>query len=135
MAFYTNFYLRGSKLYLRGYDKGLPIAETVWLKPYLFAQSPKGDYKTIDGKTVGRVNFDSVRDARDFIEKYKNVDQFPIYGSANFGYVYINDKYRNDIEYDPGQVSVVTLDIECDSSDGFPDIRLADKVITAITLR
>lgn len=135
MAFYTNFFSRGSRVYVRGYSMGQPFEEVHWYKPYLFVQSKKGSYKTIDGKPVDKVEFESVRDARDFVEKYKNVEQFQVYGSTNFPYVYINDRFHGDIEYDPSHVNVVTLDIECDSSDGFPDIAKADKMLTAITIR
>lgn len=135
MAFYTNFFSRGSRIYVRGYSMGQPFDEVIQYKPYLFVPSKKGTYKTIDNKPVDKIGFDSVRDAKDFIEKYKGVEQFPVYGSTNFPYVYINDRFNQDIEYDPAQVSVVTLDIECDSSDGFPDVATADKKLTSITLR
>jgi DNA polymerase elongation subunit (family B) len=135
MTFYTNFFLRGSKLYIRGYDKGLPFDDVLYYKPYLFVPAKSGSYKTIDGKTVDKIEFSTVREAKDFIEKYKDIDQFQVYGSTNFAYVYINDCFKNDVEYDASLVSVLTLDIECDSSDGFPDIGLADKMLTSITIR
>jgi DNA polymerase elongation subunit (family B) len=135
MTFYTNFFLRGSKLYIRGYDKGLPFDDVLYYKPYLFVPAKSGSYKTIDGKTVDKIEFSTVREAKDFIEKYKDIDQFQVYGSTNFAYVYINDRFKNDVEYDASLVSVLTLDIECDSSDGFPDIGLADKMLTSITIR
>lgn len=135
MAFYTNFFSRGSRVYVRGYDKGQFFDEVVYYKPYLFVPSKKGMFRTIDGRQVDKVQFDTIRDARDFVEKYKDVEQFKVYGSTNFPYVYINDRFRGDVEYDPTKVSVVTLDIECDSSDGFPDIATADKMLTSITLR
>lgn len=135
MAFYTNFFSRGSRVYVRGYSMGQPFEEVHHYKPYLFVPNPKGDYRTIEGAPVSKIEFDSIRDARDFVDKYKHVDQFNIYGSTNFPYVYINDTFPGDIEYDPSHVNVLTLDIECDSSDGFPDIEKADKMLTAITLR
>ena len=135
MDFYTNFFLRGNKLYLRGYSSGLPYEEVIWVKPYLFAQASNGKYKTIDGKTVSKIDFSSVREARDFNEKYKNIEQFSIYGSTNFGYVYINDRFKGEVDFDASLISKVTLDIETDSEDGFPDIALADKKITSIAIR
>jgi DNA polymerase elongation subunit (family B) len=135
MAFYTNFFSRGSRVYLRGYSMGQPFEEVHYYKPYLFVPSKKGTYKTIDGRTVDKIQFDTIRDARDFVEKYKNIDQFQVYGSTNFPYVYINDRFSGDIEYDHSHVRVITLDIECDSSDGFPNIETADKMLTSITIR
>lgn len=135
MAFYTNFFLRGSKLYIRGYDKGLPFDDVLYYKPYLFVPSKKGSYKTISGKTVDKIEFSTAREARDFIEKYKDIDQFEVYGSTNFAYVYINDRFQGDIDFNSSLLSVITLDIECDSSDGFPNIALADKMLTSIAIR
>lgn len=135
MAFYTNFFMHGSKLYIRGYDKGLPFDDVLYYKPYLFVPSKKGTYKTIDGRSVDKIEFSTVREAKDFIEKYKDVDQFQVYGSTNFAYVYINDRFKDDIDFDSSLLSVLTLDIECDSSDGFPNISLADKMLTSITIR
>jgi hypothetical protein len=42
--FYTNFYARGNKIYLRGYQNGKRISEEVDYQPYLFIPSEKGDY-------------------------------------------------------------------------------------------
>ena len=134
--FYTNFFLRGSKVYLRGIDKhGQRVQEIVKYKPYLFVPDKEGEYKTIKGQPVGRIDFDSVRDARDFVERYKDVHNFTVYGSTNFGYNYINDNYPGQLDHDRSKINVITLDIEVESDDGFPDPVKADKMITAITLR
>jgi DNA polymerase elongation subunit (family B) len=136
LAFYTNFFLRGNKIYTRGYDKGLAFQDVEEYKPYLFALDKRGkEYKTIDGRSVSKIDFENVRAARDFVERYKDVEQFPIYGNTNYAYVYINDRFPGEIEFDPFKVSVVTLDIECDSENGFPDVDSASQELTAITLR
>ena len=135
MAFYTHVHLRGDKVYVRGYDKGQRVKDVVAYKPYLFIQKQNGNYKTLDGKTVEKLPFDSVRDAKDFIEQYNDVSNMDIYGLTNFAYLYIFDKYKGDIDYDPKQVTIGTLDIECAADEGFPDIQKADKPLTAITVR
>jgi hypothetical protein len=133
--FYTNFYSRGNKIYLRGYQNGKRISEEVDYQPYLFIPSEKGDYKTLDNKKVGKVNFSSMKEARDFVKRYSEVSNFTFYGLTNYQYVFINDEYPGQIDYDPELVSVVTIDIEVASDDGFPDIKQASKPITAISLR
>ena len=135
MAFYTHVHLRGDKVYVRGYDKGQRVKDVVAYKPYLFIQKQNGNYKTLDGKTVEKLPFDSVRDAKDFIEQYNDVSNMDIYGLTNFAYLYIFDNYKGDIDYDPKQVNIGTLDIECAADEGFPDIQKADKPLTAITVR
>ena len=135
MKFYTNFFTRGKKIFVRGYENGRPFEKIETYKPYLFMENKDGDYKTIQGKSASRVDFGDITEAKEFIEKYKDVDNFNIYGLDAFQYTYIYDNYKGEIEYDPSLVSVVSLDIECISDQGFPNIRFADKEITAITIR
>jgi len=135
MSFYTNVYLRGNRVYVRGFDKGLRFKDVVNYTPYLFIPKANGNYKTLDGKSVGKLDFDSVSDARDFISRYEQVSNMEIYGLTTFLYLYIFDNYKGDIDYDPKLVNIATIDIECAADEGFPDIQRADKPLTAITLR
>jgi len=135
MAFYTSVFQRGDKIYMRGFDKGLRISDIDYYKPYMFIPKQGGKYKTLDGRDVGRIDFDSIGDAKDFVEKYKDVSNMEIFGINTFAYLYIFDKFKGDIDYDPQLVRIGTLDIECAADEGFPDIQKADKPITAITVR
>ena len=135
--FYTNVYMRGEKIYMRGFDKGLRIKEVIQYKPYLFLPSKKSNtiYKTLDGKPVEKMMFDSIPDARDFVSKYSEVSNMEIFGLTTFPYLYIYDNFKGDIDYDPKIVNIGTLDIECAADEGFPDIQKADKELTAINIR
>jgi len=135
--FYTNVFMRGDYIYLRGFDKGLRIKEKINYKPYVFIPSNKGNYKTLQNKSVDKLVFDSIKDAKGFIEKYSEVSNFEFYGltGPNFKYLYIFDNFKGDIDYDPQLVKVGTLDIECAADEGFPSIERADKPLTAITIR
>lgn len=137
MNFYTNIHIRGNEVLLRGVEDGEKIQLAVPYKPYLFVPSQDNNtkYKTLKGQPVKRIDFDSIREAREFVAMYKKVDNFPIYGLMNYGYTFINDKYKGEIQYDVSKISVVTIDIETASDGGFPDIETANKQITAITLR
>ena len=133
--FYTNVFQRGNRMYVRGFDKGLRYTDVVNYKPYLFIAKQNGKYKTLDGKPVEKLEFDSITEARDFISRYDQVSNMEIYGLTTFPYLYIFDIFKGDIDYDPKLVNVATIDIECAADEGFPDIQKADKPITAITLR
>ena len=135
MKFYTSVYQRGDKIYVRGYEDGQRVEFVEKYQPYLFLPKKDGFYRTLDGKQVDKMQFDSISDARDFCEKYKDVSNFDYYGLNNYQYVFMYDYYNGEIQYDPSLVSVVTIDIECAADEGFPDIQKADKEITAITLR
>jgi DNA polymerase elongation subunit (family B) len=135
MKFYTNVYQRGDKIYVRGYEDGQLVEEIINYKPYLFLTKPNGFYRTLDGKTCDKMQFDSISDGKDFIERYTDVSNMDIYGLTHFMYVFMYDTYPGEMEYDPSLVSVVSIDIECAADEGFPNIQKADKEITAITLR
>ena len=137
-AFYTNVSRQSNNLLVRGVDEnGHRFTRKVKYKPYLFIpqQGPvEGEYRTIEGKPVGKMDFDSMSEAREFLKQYDDVSGMEIYGLTDFTYLYINDRYRKQISYDPALIISVGIDIEVSSEGGFPDIASADKEVTAITL-
>ena len=137
MKFYTNVYSRGNKVYLRGYDNGKRVSKIVDYAPYMFIPAQKNamtEFRTLDGRPVEKMKFDSISDARDFVKQYDEVSNFEIFGLTNFQYLFIYDNYRDEIQFDPAKINIISLDIETDSSGGFPDIVKANKEVTAITL-
>lgn len=137
MYFYTNVFSRGDKIYLRGYKDGRRFSDTINYKPYLFVSSEgktNTNYKTLSGRPVVKMDFDSISDARDFLKRYEDVANYDVYGLTNFQYLFIYDKFHGEINYDASMINIIGIDIETDSSDGFPDIEKADKEVTAITL-
>lgn len=140
MKFYTSFHQYGNRVLLRGYEFGNRVQKKLHYEPTLYVTRGNGakavsEFKTLDGTPVYPIKFDGIREARDFIKKYEDIENFSFYGSTNYAYCCVNEEYPGQIEYDPSLVAVVCLDIETDSSNGFPNIALADKAITAITMR
>jgi DNA polymerase elongation subunit (family B) len=133
--FYTDVCRRGNYIFRRGYEKGLRVADKIPYSPYVFIPKDNGKHRTIDGKPVEKLQFDSMADAKDFLQRYEDVSNMEIYGLTLFEYLYVFDEYKGDIDYDPKMVKVGILDIECAADDGFPDIQRADKPLTAITIR
>lgn len=135
MNFFTNVHQRGDKIYVRGYNNGKREQFVEQYHPYLFIQKQNGNYKTLDGTPVDKIEFDSISEAKDFIARYKDVSNMDIYGLNTFAYTYIFDNFKGEINYDPKIIRIGNIDIECAADEGFPDIQKADKEITAITLR
>lgn len=137
MKFYTNVTLKGNNILLRGYENGERVQHTIPCKPYLFihSKSPDSMYRNLKGTPVDRLDFDTPSEARDFIKRYQDVDNFTVYGMTNWVYPFINDYYPGEIDYDPKLISKVNIDIEVAADEGFPNIQTADKEITAITMR
>jgi hypothetical protein len=99
MYFYTNVHLHKGKLLVRGYENGSRIREEYKCKPYLFVPSKSEDtlYRTLEGKSVERVGFDSPSEAKDFVNRYDDVHGFQIYGMTNHVYPFINDHFPKTI--------------------------------------
>src|SRR6056300_988113 len=126
----------GNKMLVRAIEKDKRVQYEAKYKPYLFVKSPDGmgEYKTIHGNPVKRVDFDSIRDAKDFIQRYEDVGGFEYYGMTTFLYPFINDRFPGVIDYDRSMINVVSYDAEMLSDDGFPDPHKAEKEVTAISL-
>ena len=133
--YYTNVYNRFNNVYVRGYENNKPFTEISHYKPYVFVPKQNGMYRTIKGKSVDKLSFDSIGDAREFLKTYEGVTNMEIYGLTTFPYLFLYDNFHGEQQYDLSEISVVSLDIECAADEGFPDIKEADKEITAISLR
>jgi hypothetical protein len=122
MFFYTNVFARGNKIYLRGYKDGRRHSDIIEYKPYLFVPSDNKTntkHKTLSGKPVIRMDFDSISDARDFTKRYEDVANYDIYGLTNFQYLFIYDKFHGDMAYDTSQINVITIDIETNTGNKY----------------
>ena len=134
--FYTNVHRRGNNILLRGYDEnGTEVKEKVAYQPYLFIPAEEGHYRTLLGHPAEKKQFESMKDAKEFITQFKGVSNFNFYGMTQWVYPFIFDNYRTEIKYDPSIIKVANIDIEVAADDGFPDIQDAIKEITAICLR
>ena len=141
-TFYTDVTRRrsGNKIFFRGYHNGRPVKKSVTYRPTLFmGPVKKGSEAPIEAHSLKGVALTSVEpgtmwECKQFVEKYKDVDGFDVYGTDRFEHQFIQDHFQ-DVEWDRALVNVTTIDIECMSDKGFPDIRLANQPITAITIK
>jgi DNA polymerase elongation subunit (family B) len=135
LKFYTNVSRKGNNILERGYEDGRPYKKVIPYKPYLFVNSTQDSkYKTIHDKPVSRIDFPSMKDAKNYIDSYKDVSGHEIYGLTNYEFTYIYDNFEKGFEYDFSLLNIVNIDIETMSDTGFPSVEKADKEITAITL-
>lgn len=136
MKFYTHFSRAGNYILERGYENGKRFQRRTEYNPCLYVRSQKEtDFKTLSGDFVSQIQLGTMRDAGDFIRKYEDVQNFDIFGSTNFAYVYINEVYPDEIPYDPSYIAIANIDIEVGSDNGFPEPALATEPITAITFK
>jgi hypothetical protein len=134
--FYTHFTRYGNKILERGYENGRRYTRKVDYQPTLYVPSKTpAEYTTLDGKYVSPLTMESMREASDFIKRYEGVQSFDVYGSTNFAYIYVNEVYPNQVDYDPTQLTIANIDIEVGSENGFPEPAQASEPITAITFK
>jgi DNA polymerase elongation subunit (family B) len=137
MNFYTNVGRYGNMLLYRGIENGNRVSRKVKYKPTLYvATSKPTDWKALDGTPVAPVTqFESMRDAKDWISLNKDVSGRKIYGNNRYISTFINEKFPGNIEFDRNAINVTTIDIEVASDDGFPEPDVASKEVTAICIK
>lgn len=136
MDFYTNVRVYGKYVLYRGIEGGKHVSRRVEYRPTFFVPSKKkSKYKTLAGNPVEPIEPGDIYDAREFLDRYKDVDTFPIYGNNRYEYAYVADLYPEDIIWDRKYIAVAYLDIEVKSENGFPEPEYAAEEVTAITVK
>ena len=135
MNFYTNISRYGNSLLYRGYENGKKISKRIKYKPTLFVSSNKGEWKSIDGVQCAPIQFDSMRDAKNWIDENKHTAGRQIFGYDRYIPAFINEEFPGTIEYNRNQINVTTIDIEVQSDEGFPHPDTADYPVTAICIK
>ena len=136
MEFYTNVNRYGNSLLYRGYDNGKRVARKVTFSPTLYAATQKETgYKSIDGVNLEPRLFDTMRDAKDYLATYKDVNNFQVYGNTNYISQFIYEKFPGVIQFNRDVVNVTTIDIEVASDDGFPFPEEAAHTVISICIK
>lgn len=145
-TFYIDVQKKRNNILVTGYHEGKRFIDRVPYKPYLFMPSKVDtEYKTLDDKPVSRIDFETMSEAREFYQKYSDIQNFNIYGLDQFIYTYIYDNYPGEIQYNPKLIKTWFIDIETSPTEldsdgnilnsGFPDVETANQEITAITIK
>lgn len=136
-AFYTSVCRYGNSMLYRGYDgHGKRVYKKDNFKPkYYVPSQAESVWRGLDGAVVGPVEFDSMREAKQWLDQYREVSGLKIYGHSNMIHQYITQRYPGDIIWDRDKVNVTTIDIETAYEDGFPEPDIADQSVLAITLK
>jgi DNA polymerase elongation subunit (family B) len=136
MQFYTSISRYGNSLLYRGYEDGKRVKRKIAFKPTLYVKG-KGNskYNTLDGVNVDAIKLDSMREAKEFIEKYEGIDNFKIYGNTNYIAQFIAETFPGEIKFEREKIRVHNIDIEVASDAGFPEPEQAAHPVTAICIK
>ena len=138
MKFYTNVFQIGNSMLIRGYDNGKHFSDRQEFHPTFFVPSKKkrSKWKTLDGQLVEPVKPGTIRDCREFIDKYSQVQGFNVYGNERYVHQYISENYPEDeIKFDLSKIKLVTIDIEVAAESGFPDVFNCAEELLLITIQ
>ena len=135
MNFYTNVTRYGNMILYRGYENGKKVSHKIKYAPTLFVSSPKGDWTSLSGDKCAPIKFDTMREAKEWVQQNKEVAGRKIFGNTRYISSFINEYFPGKIEFDRNLINVTTIDIEVASDDGFPEPEEASKEITAICLK
>jgi DNA polymerase elongation subunit (family B) len=127
----------GDHFLVRGYENGKHFITREKFNPTLFIPAnKKTKYKTLTGDYVDEIHPGTVRECREFIKKYENVEGFKIYGNDKYIYQYISETYpEEELKFDINKIKLTTLDIEVASENGFPDVESAAEEVLLITIQ
>ena len=135
MNFYTNISQWGNTLLLREVVNGQRLTRRVKYKPTLYAPvAEPTEWKTLDGKYVTPVKFDTMKESREWVDNYKNQPEM-VFGSTMYAYNFIAESYSNAVEYDIDKILIVTIDIEVQCENGFPNPKDAIEPLLSITVK
>ena len=135
-SFYTNIQLAGDTILYRGYEDGEPVQYRANFSPTLYTLSRnKEKCTTLDGRPVAPIQFQTAREARDFIKQYDSVENFEVHGYERFVYQYIRREFPKDIDYNIDQMRIYALDIEVQCENGFPNVEEAAEEMLSITIK
>jgi DNA polymerase elongation subunit (family B) len=141
MSFYTSVHRMGGSILYRGYtENGTRIHERIKFSPTFFVKAKFQDYAeggwtALDGTKVEPMEFDSINDAKEFFETYKDVDNFKVFGNNNYVAQFINERFPGEIKPDLKHIAIGNIDIEVKSDDGFPFPEQAAYPITSIAYK
>ena len=137
MKFYTSVLPYRGRLLVRGVDKdGSQKKYRINYKPSLFIPTAKeSEYKTLDGRNVAKIKFNSIPETTKWINEYKDVANFEYFGNTRHQYPFIADEFPGKIDWDLKQVKLLSIDIECESENGFPNPDDAAEPLICITVK
>lgn len=142
LKFYTFADTKSGKFFHRYYEDGERKIEVHNEYPLeLFTKSTSKKYesnqKSLHGKPLQRLKFNSIEEAKEFTKNHENIDgDNGIHGQTNYINQFISSQYPGEILFDSSNFRICYIDIEVDvDGTGFPSPDKAEHRVTAITMK
>ena len=140
MTTYTYVSQRGDNILCRGFhENGQRFDLKEQYNPVLFIDSKKNKkesevFHDINGTQVYPVSPGTISDCREFLDRYKDVEGFNVYGMTSWVTQYTSDKFPGEYVFDSTKIRVLFFDIETTIGNSFPDPAVADQEILLISV-
>ena len=130
--FYTNIEVRGDTVYYRGYENDMPVQQKIAYRPHLFTdtQDQTSKYTLFNStKKLAKRDFESISAMKQFIDTYKDVPNYGIYGCKDISRQFIGNTFSGEIDWDYSKTKIFFFDIETCVSHLLvePDVRVQIK--------
>ena len=103
--------------------------------PTLYAPVLKQtSHKTLDGKYVTPIKHETMKDAKEWVEQYKDQPHM-VYGNTLYAYSYLSEEYPDRVNWNMDNILLITLDIEVECENGFPNVEQAIEPLISITIK
>lgn len=132
---YTYFKPWGNNILLKYRKNGKSYSKKIdFYKPSLYLKDNEGEVESIFGYKLKHKLFDSIKDARSFINSMKDVGNFVIEGNSNFANQFVIELYKGQMpKFTSEDIRMGILDIEVDAPE-FPEPSEANWPMTGITI-
>lgn len=134
--FYTNVRVIGNNICYRGVENGQKIKFKHEYSPTIFVPSKKeSKFRSLSGGFLDEIQPGSIKETREFIKRYEDVDNFEILGDIGFDVQYLSDKFPVNIKWNINDICIQIIDIETSTENyGFPNKLTAPEEILLISL-
>ena len=135
MKFYTHIAQWGNQLLVRAVENGVRSNYKVKYEPTLYVPVQKETgWKTLEGNNVAPMKFLTIKEAKEFASQYENQTHL-VCGMTQFPYTYLSETYPEQIIFDSKQLKIITIDIEVECENGFPNADQAAEPMLSITVK
>lgn len=137
--FYTAVSIIGNNVLCKEISNGKSKIHKIPYQPSFFipTNDTSSQFKSMDGRPLVEKQFGSIFEAKEFVKRYKDVDNHEFFGNTNYISQFICDAYPDVVDFDLSQLGIWTLDIETtvgEHSEGFPNPFEAAEEMLLITM-
>jgi len=134
--YYTHVLCFGNYIMYRGLNNGRRVKQKIEYSPTLYFPTNKNtEWRSLQGDVLEPKSFGSIREAKEFIKRYEEVQNFKMFGNTRLEYAYIADTQKGVIDWDIKDLDIAIIDIEVGSENGFPDPATASEPVTAVAVK